>query len=110
MMMADDIVVSDSKGKGKSTDPALNEEKKEDDDDDEDDDEPVILSGRRKRNVVNYADVRISLFPLSLSSPLLSPYFYQTTDTRSQEEGREKKRKTEKKELINSLKHGRRLN
>jgi hypothetical protein len=70
MMMADDIVVSDSKGKGKSTDPALNEEKKEEDDDDEEDDEPVILSGRRKRNVVNYADVRISLFPFP--SPLLS--------------------------------------
>ena len=59
------MVVSDSKGKGKSTDPALNEEKKEEDDDDEEeDDEPVILSGRRKRNVVNYADVRISLTPL----------------------------------------------
>jgi hypothetical protein len=66
MMMADMIVVSDSKGKGKSTDPALNEEKKEDDDDDdEEDDEPVIMSGRRKRNVVNYADVRLSSFPFS---------------------------------------------
>jgi hypothetical protein len=104
-MMADDIVVSDSKGKGKSTDPALSEEKKEEDDDDEEDDEPVILSGRRKRNVVNYADVRISLFPLSL----LSPYFYQTAGTRSEEEGREKKEKKKKNELINSLKHGRRL-
>jgi hypothetical protein len=109
MMMANVILVSDSKGKGKSTDPALNEEKKEEDDDDEEDDEPVILSGRRKRNVVNYADVRLSLFPLSFSSPLLSPYFYQTAGPRSEEEGREKKRKTKKKELINSLKHGRRL-
>ena len=67
-MMADDIVVSDSKGKGKSTDPALNEEKKEEDDDDEEDDEPVIMSGRRKRNVVNYADVRLSFFSLPFSS------------------------------------------
>jgi len=56
-MMADMMVVSDSKGKGKSTDPALNEEKKEEDSEDEDD-EPVIQTGKRQRKKVNYADVR----------------------------------------------------
>ena len=51
---------ADSKGKGKSTDPALQaEQKNEDDEEDDDDDEPVIQTGRRKRNVVNYADVRL---------------------------------------------------
>jgi hypothetical protein len=86
-MMADDIVVSDSKGKGKSTDPALNEEKKEEDDDDEEDDEPVILSGRRKRNVVNYADVRFSLFPLPLLSPLFSCLCTSIRQRAREEEG-----------------------
>jgi hypothetical protein len=92
-MMADMIVVSDSKGKGKSTDPALNEEKKEDDDDDdEEDDEPVIMSGRRKRNVVNYADVRLSFFPLVFLPPFpLS----QREERRRMEE--EKRRREEKK-------------
>jgi hypothetical protein len=92
MMMADDIVVSDSKGKGKSTDPALNEEKKEedDDDDDEEDDEPVILSGRRKRNVVNYADVRISLIPSSFFLFSLSPCLLYVADKR----GRRRRERT----------------
>jgi hypothetical protein len=85
-MMADAIVVSDSKGKGKSTDPALNEEKKEDDDDDEEDDEPVILSGRRKRNVVNYADVRF-IFPFV--SPLPRT-FYKVSSERGEKGRRER--------------------
>jgi hypothetical protein len=62
---------AESKGKGKSTDPALQEEQKEaEDDDDDDEDEPVILEGRRKRNVVNYADVRLLS---SLHFPSLHP-------------------------------------
>lgn len=51
------------KGKGKSTEEPVEQAAEASEDDEDEEEEPVIQTGRRKRNVVNYADVSPSAFP-----------------------------------------------